>query len=509
MPTTPHSSRGPCGSYMGSSRGVLPPRVQRPVAVRRTVISGSGRWARARHDDTGPAALRRATANAKVRPSTAPNPHSGSQRRCARALPRRARDHRPMARRAERACSRHDQSPREWTMLRIVRALGFLAPIAVASVITVVAEHSPGTATGALALQRPGGAGRGAGMTTMALAGWSYVGWRLNRIAARWRDPRRRPAGPSARGRHPRRAAPGARLQRRQRRLRAGRGARHPRPPDRRRQPRDPAHDPGLGDRARRRAITSWLSVAFIDIDRFKPINDTYGHNSGDAVLRQIANADRRQHPRVSDLFGRYGGEEFMLILPETTPEEATVLAEQLRQLVMDHPLSDRRRPARCRSRSASAWRATSAPSCRPTRWSTRPMPPCTPPSRWAATAPTVIAAVDDDAPVRRAPISAERRAAATAIGQWASDTAAEALASVLAPQPHHRGQPVGHDRRAGDRDGAADGPAARGDRAHPDRQPAARPRQAGRAARRSWTSRPPCPTGSGRRSASTRASGR
>src|SRR5207244_12555511 len=43
---------------------------------------------------------------------------------------------------------------------------------------------------------------------------------------------------------------------------------------------------------------------------------------------------------------------------------------------------------------------------------------------------------------VRRAPISPERRAAATALGQWASDTATEALASVLAPQPHHRGRP-------------------------------------------------------------------
>jgi len=49
---------------------------------------------------------------------------------------------------------------------------------------------------------------------------------------------------------------------------------------------------------------------------------------------------------------------------------------------------------------------------------------------------------LDDNATVRRAPISSERRAAATAIGRWASDTAAEALASVLAPQPHHRGQP-------------------------------------------------------------------
>jgi response regulator RpfG family c-di-GMP phosphodiesterase len=49
---------------------------------------------------------------------------------------------------------------------------------------------------------------------------------------------------------------------------------------------------------------------------------------------------------------------------------------------------------------------------------------------------------LDEEAPVRRAPISPDRRAAASAIGQWASDTATEALASVLAPQPHHRGRP-------------------------------------------------------------------
>jgi response regulator RpfG family c-di-GMP phosphodiesterase len=49
---------------------------------------------------------------------------------------------------------------------------------------------------------------------------------------------------------------------------------------------------------------------------------------------------------------------------------------------------------------------------------------------------------LDEGAPVRRAPISVERRAAATAIGQWANDNATEALASVLAPQPHHRGRP-------------------------------------------------------------------
>jgi HD-GYP domain-containing protein (c-di-GMP phosphodiesterase class II) len=49
---------------------------------------------------------------------------------------------------------------------------------------------------------------------------------------------------------------------------------------------------------------------------------------------------------------------------------------------------------------------------------------------------------LDEEAPVRRAPISSERRAQATAIGRWASDTATQALASVLSPQPHHRGRP-------------------------------------------------------------------
>ena len=53
------------------------------------------------------------------------------------------------------------------------------------------------------------------------------------------------------------------------------------------------------------------LSVAFVDIDRFKGINDTHGHNSGDAVLRQIADLVGH-HIRSSDFLGRYGGEEFI-----------------------------------------------------------------------------------------------------------------------------------------------------------------------------------------------------
>jgi diguanylate cyclase (GGDEF)-like protein len=70
--------------------------------------------------------------------------------------------------------------------------------------------------------------------------------------------------------------------------------------------------------------------LCLLDIDLFKRINDTYGHSAGDAVLREFALTVQRQI-RESDSFGRYGGEEFLLMLPETTLEEAIVLSERVR----------------------------------------------------------------------------------------------------------------------------------------------------------------------------------
>ena len=72
------------------------------------------------------------------------------------------------------------------------------------------------------------------------------------------------------------------------------------------------------------------LAVAFADIDHFKEVNDTHGHHVGDVVLRAVAGV-LRDNLRVSDAVGRFGGEEFMLVLPEATPEEATEVAEKCR----------------------------------------------------------------------------------------------------------------------------------------------------------------------------------
>lgn len=77
------------------------------------------------------------------------------------------------------------------------------------------------------------------------------------------------------------------------------------------------------------------LSVIMCDLDHFKTINDTHGHGAGDAVL--AAFGDRvRANLRGTDLAGRIGGEEFLLILPETDSEGAMLLAERLRVAVSE-----------------------------------------------------------------------------------------------------------------------------------------------------------------------------
>jgi diguanylate cyclase (GGDEF)-like protein len=83
--------------------------------------------------------------------------------------------------------------------------------------------------------------------------------------------------------------------------------------------------------------------VLFMDIDYFKAINDTYGHDTGDQVLRHVATV-LKDTLRESDFVARYGGEEFLAVLPETNAEGALRLAETVRQTVSRHafPVAER-----------------------------------------------------------------------------------------------------------------------------------------------------------------------
>jgi diguanylate cyclase (GGDEF)-like protein len=75
------------------------------------------------------------------------------------------------------------------------------------------------------------------------------------------------------------------------------------------------------------------LTVVFLDLDHFKRVNDTFGHDAGDTVLRSVAEA-LRNHYRGDDVVCRYGGEEFAVILPESTAAEAAKRSEGLRAAV-------------------------------------------------------------------------------------------------------------------------------------------------------------------------------
>jgi diguanylate cyclase (GGDEF)-like protein len=77
------------------------------------------------------------------------------------------------------------------------------------------------------------------------------------------------------------------------------------------------------------------LTVAILDIDHFKRVNDTYGHPRGDAILRALA-AFLRRRLRRTDLAARYGGEEFVLLLPETAPEHVLSRLDALREQIAE-----------------------------------------------------------------------------------------------------------------------------------------------------------------------------
>jgi diguanylate cyclase (GGDEF)-like protein len=96
-----------------------------------------------------------------------------------------------------------------------------------------------------------------------------------------------------------------------------------------------------LCSRARRHELD--LAVVMVDADRFKALNDRHGHHAGDVALRTVG-ARLRERVRREDVVGRFGGEEFVVVLPDTDPEGAAAVAEDLRAAIAERPISlDRR----------------------------------------------------------------------------------------------------------------------------------------------------------------------
>lgn len=79
------------------------------------------------------------------------------------------------------------------------------------------------------------------------------------------------------------------------------------------------------------------LSLIILDLDFFKNINDQFGHDAGDYILKEVADIVRVEGVREQDIFARYGGEEFGILLPKTSLTQAMTIAERIRVLIQNH----------------------------------------------------------------------------------------------------------------------------------------------------------------------------
>jgi len=219
------------------------------------------------------------------------------------------------------------------------------------------------------------------------------------------------------------------------------------------------------------------LSLILVDLDHFKRFNDSHGHAAGDVILRHIAQL-LAANVRGVDLAGRYGGEEFLVVLPETDPDAAASLAEKLRRIiggteirlpdnevvsvtlsagVAGGPGDVLRLDALVRDADAALYSAKAL----------------------GRNQVYVFRETGDEGTIRRAPITAEARSRAIDVGRAAMAAAQDALIATLAGRPAWGGKPSHDDRgrvggaRAGHR------PPRRRARADPDGEPPPRPRQA------------------------------
>ena len=118
-------------------------------------------------------------------------------------------------------------------------------------------------------------------------------------------------------------------------------------------------------ERERARRTDDAFSVAILDLDWFKAINDRHGHAGGDAVLRAFCDLARAEQ-RANDLFARYGGEEFVLMMPATaTPDGARCVVERIRHAVAAHgwgAVLGEQAPAVTVSAGIATWRRDESP---------------------------------------------------------------------------------------------------------------------------------------------------
>ncbi len=182
------------------------------------------------------------------------------------------------------------------------------------------------------------------------------------------------------------------------------------------------------------------LSIVLVDLDHFKRLNDTFGHTAGDRVLHAVALA-LRDHVRNVDIVGRYGGEEFMIVLPETDVDAAASIAEKLRRIVATQLIqldsgdqvgvtlsagvagglgSHLRLDALIRDADAALYSAKAL----------------------GRDQVYVFHEVADDGPIRRAAIAPGARQAALEVGRLAFGAAADSLIAALAERPAWAGRP-------------------------------------------------------------------
>jgi diguanylate cyclase (GGDEF)-like protein len=182
------------------------------------------------------------------------------------------------------------------------------------------------------------------------------------------------------------------------------------------------------------------FSVAFVDIDHFKAVNDTYGHAAGDIVLRGVAQSIA-SNLRSTDLIGRYGGEEFMILLSETSAEDAASLAEKLRHMVQRLTFKVEGNPHLSVTVSigiaggqGKSLRAESlVRDADQAMYSAKSL---------GRNQTYVFAEPNDDARIPSAPISPAGRARAHEAATVPRQAAEAALSDMIAPLPHYRGKP-------------------------------------------------------------------